>query len=90
MTVRFILSDDLDQALAQAIDDALDDGTFAGRVPKSPAAVASATTLGACEAELRSVLEDGILVGLKPRHSLPVVGGLDLNRQPLPRAVDAV
>jgi len=32
-----------------------------------------------CENELRSTLEDWILVGLKLRHRLPVLGGIDLN-----------
>ena len=33
-----------------------------------------------CERELRSVLEDWLLLGLKLNHRLPVVGGVDLNK----------
>ena len=32
--------------------------------------------------ELRSTLEDWILVGIKLGHALPVIGGVDLNQEP--------
>jgi hypothetical protein len=35
-----------------------------------------------CEEELRSTLEDWILVGLKLGHPLPVIAGIDLNKEP--------
>jgi hypothetical protein len=35
-------------------------------------------------------LEDWILVGLKLGHSLPVLGGLDLNKEPTREPVDTV
>ncbi len=66
VAARFILTDYVDQALAQAEYDKLDDGSFAGRIPACPGAIAFGPTLRACEEELRSVLEDWILVGLKP------------------------
>ena len=90
MAVRFVLTDYVDQALAQAEYDKLDDGSFAGRIPACPGAIAFGTTLRACEEELRSVLEDWILVGLKLGHTLPVINGIDLNREPLLEPVDAV
>jgi hypothetical protein len=31
-----------------------------------------------CRVELRSVLEDWILVGLKLGHTLPVIAGIDI------------
>ena len=34
-----------------------------------------------CEQELRSTLEDWILVGLRLRHVLPRLAGIDLNRR---------
>jgi predicted RNase H-like HicB family nuclease len=79
MVVQFILTDYVDQALAVAVYDKLEDGTFAGRVPDCPGAIAFGTTLRACEDELRSTLEDWIVVGLKQGHRLPVIGGIDLN-----------
>ena len=90
MVVRFILTDYVSQALAQAIYDKLDDDTFAGRIPSCPGVVAFGKTLSRCEAELRSTLEDWILVGLKLGHSLPIIGGIDLNKEPQREPVEAV
>lgn len=65
---KFILSDYVEQALAQATYDKLEDGTFAGRIPDCTGVVAFGTTLRECEDELRSTLEDWIWVGLKLGH----------------------
>ncbi len=90
MTVRFILSDYVDKAIAQAVYDKLEDGTFAGRIPVCKGVVAFAVTLRECEDELRSTLEDWILIGLKLRHSLPVIDGIDLNQEPTLEPMDTV
>jgi len=90
MVVQFILTDYVSQALAQAIYDKLGDGTFAGRIPLCAGVVAFGTTLHECEAELHSTLEDWILVGLKLGHSLPVIDGIDLNKEPQHEPVEAV
>ena len=75
MAVKFILSEYIALAMAQAAYDKLEDGTFAGRIPSCPGVIAFAVTLRQCEEELRSTLEDWLLVGLKMRYSLP---GLDM------------
>lgn len=72
MAVRYVLSDYMDQAMAQALYDKLEDGTFSGRIPPCIGVLAFGATLRECEDELRSTLEDWILVGLKLSHSLPV------------------
>ena len=72
MTGRYILSDYLDRALSQAEYDKLEDGTFFGRIPPCKGVVAFAHTLRECEDELRSVVEDWVLVGLKLGHDLPI------------------
>ncbi len=90
MAVQFILTDYVGQALAQAVYDKLDDGTFAGRIPPCVGVVAFGSTLQKCEAELRSTLEDWILLGLKLAHSLPVIGDIDLNKEPQHEPVEAV
>ena len=77
--IQFILSGYIDHALAQAEYDKLDDGTFSGRIPKCRGVVAFGETLRNCEDELRSTLEDWILVGLKLGHPLPVIDHYDLN-----------
>jgi predicted RNase H-like HicB family nuclease len=82
MTTQFILTDYVDQAMAQAVYDKLEDNTFAGKIPVCPGVVAFAETLRDCEAELHSVLEDWLLVGLKLKHVLPVIDGIDLNQEP--------
>ncbi len=74
MAARFILSGYLNQAMAHAVYDKLEDGTFAGRVPPCKGVVAFGSSLRACEDELQSMLEDWILVGLKLGHPLPVIG----------------
>ena len=88
--VRHILSEYIEQAMAKAIYDKLEDGTFTGRIPPCTGVIAFGTTLRECEDELRSTLEDWILVGLKLRHPLPVIEGIDLNKEPSRESVDAV
>jgi predicted RNase H-like HicB family nuclease len=73
MAIRFILSEYVEQAMADAVYDKLDDGTFFGRIPSCQGVVAFGATLRECEEELRSTLEDWILVGLKLKHPLPVI-----------------
>lgn len=82
MALRFVLSDYVEQAMAHALYDKLEDGTFVGRIPLCQGVVAFGATLRDCEEELRSTLEDWILLGLKLKHPLPVVAGIDLNREP--------
>ncbi len=76
MTIKFILSDYVDRAIAQAIYDKLEDGTFTGRIPVCKGVIAFASTLRECEDELRSILEDWILLGLKLGYPLPVIDNL--------------
>lgn len=80
--MKFILSDYVLQAMSEAVYDKLEDGTFAGRIPTCVGVVAFGETLRECEDELRSVLEDWLLVGLKLGHPLPVLAGIDLNQEP--------
>jgi predicted RNase H-like HicB family nuclease len=90
VATRYILSTYMDQAMADAVYDKLEDGTFAGRIPTCKGVVAFGGTLRECEDELRSTLEDWILVGLKLGHSLPVIGGVDLNKEPTREPVDTM
>ena len=90
MEVKFILTEYVSQLMARAVYDKLKDRTFAARIPQCKGVVAFGPTLRECEDELRSTLEDWILVGLKLAHPLPVVAGIDLNREPTYEPVDAV
>jgi predicted RNase H-like HicB family nuclease len=87
---RYVLSDYVGEALAQAVFEKLEDGTYTGHIPPCPGVLAFATSLRDCENELRSTLEDWILVGLQLKHSLPVIQGIDLNKEPAREPVDAV
>ncbi|MEW6494398.1 MAG: type II toxin-antitoxin system HicB family antitoxin [Cyanobacteriota bacterium] len=90
MTVRFILSDYVDKAIALAMYDKLEDGTFAGRIPACKGVVAFGETLRECQDELRSTLEDWILLGLKLGHSLPIIDGINLNQEPILEPLDTL
>jgi len=90
MATRYILSEYVAQAMSEALYDKLEDGTFTGKIPPCKGVLAFGTTLRECEEELRSTLEDWILVGLKLGHPLPVIRGIDLNKEPFRESVDAV
>ena len=90
MTGRFILTDYLDQAMATATYDKLEDDTFVGRIPLCKGVIAFGETLRECEEELRSTLEDWVLVGLKLKHSLPIIAGINLNKEPDSEPVGAL
>jgi len=90
MTTQFILSDYVEQAMAEALYDKLEDGSFSGRIPVCKGVVTFGETLRECERELRSTLEDWLLVGLKLGHPLPVINGIDLNKVPSHEQMDTV
>jgi predicted RNase H-like HicB family nuclease len=83
MAAQFILTNYVEQALALAVYDKLKDASFTGRIPPCLGVVAFGESLRRCEDELRSTLEDWILLGLKLGHPLPVICGIDLNQMPV-------
>ena len=87
---RLILTEYLEQAMAEAEYDKLEDDTFAGRIPSCKGVISFGKTLRECEEELRSTLEDWILLGLKLGHRLPVIGNIDLNKVPSREPVEAL
>lgn len=90
MAVRFILSEYVENAMAQASYDKLEDRTFVGRIESCKGVIAFGRTLRECEVELRATLEDWILVGLKLGHYLPVIEEIDLNKEPSRESVDTL
>ena len=90
MDVQYVLTDYVKQALAEADFDKLEDGTFTGQIDSCKGVVAFGTTLQQCQLELRSILEDWILVGLKLGHTLPVIADIDLNQEPVHEPVEPV
>jgi len=90
MKAEFILTGYVEQALSLAIYDKLKDGTFVGRIPPCKGVVAFGASLQECQDELRSTLEDWMLVGLKLGHPLPIIANIDLNQEPKREPVEAV
>ncbi len=80
MITRFVLTDYIEQAMSLAIYDKLEDETFVGKISTWQGVIAFGPTLRQCKDELRSTLEDWILLGLKLGHPLPVIGDIDLNK----------
>jgi hypothetical protein len=87
---RFILTDYVQEMMSLATYDKLDDGSFAGRTSQCQGVIAFASSLHECENELRSTLEDWILVGLKLKHPLPVISDIDLNREAQLESLDTL
>jgi predicted RNase H-like HicB family nuclease len=81
MLVRYALSDYIHAAIAVSEIEQLEDGTYVGKIPNCQGVIAFGDTLSECQTQLRSTLEDWILVGLKLGHILPVIAGIDLNQE---------
>ena len=73
--MAFPLTAYIEAALELARYDKLEDGSYAGEVSKLKGVAAFGKSLRECENELRSTLEDWILVGLRLGHKLPVLAG---------------
>ena len=78
---EYILSNYIYKALSKATYEKLEDESYAGRIPVCPGVVAFGSSLRLCEEELQSTLEDWVLVGLKKGHDLPIIEGIDLNKE---------
>ena len=90
MPARYILSEYLERAIAQAEFDKLEDGSFAGRIPACKGVIACGATLQECASELGSTLEDWVVLGLKLGHPLPVIEDIDLNKEPVHESLDSL
>ena len=79
MEFKFVLTDYIQQALAQAVYEDLEDGTFGATIPPCWGVIAFGNTMPECQEELQSVLEEWMLTGFKLGDELPVIAGIDLN-----------
>lgn len=75
-----MLTDYIDAAMRHAHYEIFGDGTIYGEIPHLQGVFANEKTLENCRAELKSVLEGWILLGLRLGHRLPIVDGIDLNQ----------
>ncbi len=70
----------IEAAMRTATYEKLADGTYSGKIKRCSGTIAFAETLYECQKELRSVLEDWLIVKLRHGDALPVVGRVNLNR----------
>ncbi len=75
----YILTEYIESALSLADYDKLGDGTFAGKIAECPGVISFGNSLEECRSNVRSTLEDWILLGLRFGHRLPTIKGLNLN-----------
>ena len=66
-----VLTDYIDHAMAAAVYDKLDDGSFAGRIRNCRGVVAFGATLVGCQHLLRSTFEDWLFLGLSSATRRP-------------------
>lgn len=72
----------INAALRNARYEILPDGEgYAGRIEGLEGVWSQAGTLEACRDELREVLEEWIVLGLRMGHALPVIDGMTLATQ---------
>ena len=83
MKTKFILTEYINQLLSLAEYDKLEDGSYSGHIQQCKGVIAFGSSLKECQDELRSTLEDWILVGLKLGHRLPVIESINLNKKPV-------
>lgn len=81
MKPKFVLTEYITQAMAQAEIEELGESGFGGRIPACQGVVAFGDSPSECREEIRSVLEEWVLVGLRLGHPLPVLAGIDLNSE---------
>ena len=75
-----MLTDYIRAAMRQAHYEILpDEEGYFGSIPDLQGVWANADTLEACREELREVLEEWILIGLKMGYSIPQIDGIALN-----------
>jgi predicted RNase H-like HicB family nuclease len=80
--MTYVLTACIEAAMTLANYDKVEDGSFAGEIKRLPGVMAFGKTLKQGETELRSTLEDWILVGLRLGHQLPKLVGVHLSDFP--------
>jgi predicted RNase H-like HicB family nuclease len=68
----------IQNAMRLAKYEILEDGQYYGEIPGFQGVWAQAENLETCRDELQSALEDWLILGLRMRHKLPVVAGIQL------------
>lgn len=84
MEYKFVLTDYIEQAMALAVYEEFEGGTFGATIPPCRGVTALGKTNAECREELQSVLEEWMLSGFKSGDELPVIAGIDLNFEMVP------
>ena len=74
-----MLTEYIQAAMKNAKYELFADGTYYGEIPDLNGVYSNADSLDECRRELQEVLEGWIVLGLRLRHELPVVDGIELN-----------
>jgi predicted RNase H-like HicB family nuclease len=77
-----MLTEYIAAALHEAKYEIMEDGRFYARIPPCEGLWADGDSLEATRDQLRSVLEDWILIKARHGDSFPIIAGLDINPQP--------
>lgn len=77
----------VEEAMARAVYEKLEDGTFGGRIPACPGVLATGKTLFQCQKGLREILDGWLIVKLRHGDKIPLIKGIDLNQ---PRHIGAL
>ncbi|CAN2041101.1 hypothetical protein GMMP15_20002 [Candidatus Magnetomoraceae bacterium gMMP-15] len=70
----------INKAMSKALYDKLEDSTFSGTIPQCPGVIAFGETLYNCQQELLSALEGWIIVKIRHGDNLPIISGINLNK----------
>lgn len=76
-------------AMREAHYELMENGRFFGHIPACEGCWAEGATLEECRENLEAALQDWIIIGLRLGHTLPVIGGININPRPEMAHVEA-
>jgi predicted RNase H-like HicB family nuclease len=71
----------INKAMSKTIYEKLEDGTYSGKIPQTPGLIEFGETLYQCQEELKSALEEWLIVKIRHGDKLPVIEGINLNKK---------
>lgn len=85
-----IINEYIDKAMSSAIYEKLEDEEYVGKIPLCKGVIAFGSNEKFCKDELRSTLEDWIMVGKRLGSSLPIIDNINLNKEIICDPMDIV
>ena len=77
-----MITEYIQAAMLEAEYELMENGRYFATIPSCQGCWAEGATIDECKVELPEILESWLLLGLQFGHTLPVLGGIDLNPQP--------